>query len=250
MPLPNLVKQIPQFDIVIPSTQQPHKFRQFLVREEKLLLVALEDGDDLATQNAVIQIVNNCAVSPIKAEELANFDIEYIFMQLRAKSVDNFATLNYKCHNKVNVNAGTDNAPAWDDCSNIVQIKIDLNDVKVTFPDGHTKQIMLSPTMGVNMRYPNHKMAKFIANQGKSEDIFAAIALCVESVFDEESVYTNFSMKEVEEWLGDLTQQQFIKVQEQFFDTMPVLKHSVVFNCRKCGYQEPIVIEGFSSFFV
>jgi hypothetical protein len=139
----------------------------------------------------------------------------------------------------------------------VVKIKINLDDVKVQFKDGHKTQIFLTDTLGVNMRYPNYKMTKQMMKlqsdnkQVRDESVtnaLAAVAMCVESVFDEESVYTNFSAKEMQDWIERLTQAQFMKLQE-FFESIPRLAHDVEFHCPKCGYSEPLHIEGLPAFF-
>ena len=240
MPLPNLEKMVPTFLVTIPSTQQVVTFRPFLVKEEKILLIALEANDEKAMLDAVLQVVSACAIGPLKLESLANFDIEYIFLQLRARSIN-------KCHNQI---VKDDGSPA--SCNNIVKISINLDAIQVNFDPDHKKQIFLTETMGVNMRYPNYKMENFGRTKEERSNItevLQRIAMCVESVFDSESVFTGFTTKEISEWIEKLTQQQFVKIQE-FFETMPVLAYDVLFHCPKCDYQETIHVEGLASFFV
>ena len=268
MPLPNLEKIVPQFEITIPSTKQAVKFRPFLVKEEKLLLIAMEAEDERAMLDAVMQVVVACAITPLRVEDLANFDLEYIFLQLRARSVDNNVVLSYRCHNQIelapedvekrfrsrNKEAQLPEGPVMVSCDNVVKISINLDDVEVQFKEGHKTQIFLTETLGVNMKYPNYKMAKQLVQNrmNKKEsvtDALAAVGMCVASVFDDQSVYTNFTTKEMTEWIESLTQAQFMKLQTEFFESMPKLAHDVEFSCPKCGYQEPLHIEGLPSFF-
>lgn len=271
MPLPNLEQIIPHFDITIPSSKTTIQFRPFLVKEEKLLLIAMESEDEKSMIDAIVQVVGACALSPLKVEDLANFDLEYIFLQLRARSVDNTVELNFRCHNKIEVTheeaakregrkfnpeaASNQLVNPMVDCDNVVRIKINLDDVNVNFPEDHQKQIFLTDTLGVNMRYPNFKMAKQLLRTRESKDkkdnindALTAIALCVESVFDNESVFSNFSPKEIQDWIEKLTQAQFIKLQN-FFESIPKLAHDTTFRCPKCSYEEPLHIEGLPSFF-
>jgi len=136
-------------------------------------------------------------------------------------------------------------------CGNIVKIKINLDEVQVQTNPDHKKTIFLTDTMGINMRYPNFKMAKqmLTGREDSIDDIIRSITLCVESVFDDSSVYTNFQAKEIQDWIERLTQTQFAKIQE-FFETMPKLAHDAQFNCTKCGYQENLHLEGLPTFFV
>ena len=248
MPLPNLEKMVPTFPVTIPSTKQVVTFRPFLVKEEKILLIALEANDEKSMLDAIIQVVTSCVLSPLKVDSLANFDLEYIFLQLRARSINEVIELAYRCHNAVDKGNGKTGS-----CDNVVKIPINLDKIQVQFNPNHSKQIFLTETMGVNMRYPNFKMEKFTTEQKDAQtsinDIIQRVALCVESVFDSESVYTGFTTQEISEWIEKLTQQQFMKIQE-FFETMPVLAHDALFHCPKCDYQETIHIKGLASFFV
>jgi hypothetical protein len=260
MPLPNLEKMVPTFQVTIPSTQQVVTFRPFLVKEEKILLIALEADEEKAMLDAVIQMITSCAVSPLKVDTLASFDLEYIFLQLRTRSVNEVAELAYRCHSLVTLTPAEfeeryHRGPRENDnmkvsCDHIVKLPINLDTIQVQFNPNHKKQIFLTDTMGVNMRYPNYKMGNFSSDEsGNINEILQRISMCIESVFDSESVYTGFTTKEIAEWIEKLTQTQFLKL-EEFFDTMPVLAHDVLFHCPSCDYQETIRIEGLASFFV
>ena len=261
MPLPNLEKMVPTFQVTIPSTKEEATFRPFLVKEEKLLLIALESNDEKAMLDAIVQAVKSCAISPIKVETLANFDLEYIFLQLRARSINEVIELSYKCHNEVAVSpeeftkrfrrTPDEGEPLVASCDHVVNVKINLDNIFVTENPTHTKQIFLTETMGLNMRYPNYKTVKFAAGKevgGGIQETLQSIAMCVESVFDAQSVYTNFTPKEIQEWVEKLTQVQFEKIQE-FFETMPKLEANIPFHCPRCDYKDTIHLEGLASFF-
>jgi len=262
MPLPSLEKIIPIFPITIPSLQETLQFRPFLVKEEKLLLIAMDGNDENQMLDAVGQVVANCAISPLKVDELANFDLEYVFLQLRARSVNESAELNYRCHNQLPVDPDEymrkhrltvlPDGPLTASCDHIVKIVVKLDAIKVVEKPGHTKTIMLTDTMGINMKYPSLAMSKKLLKQGKDKpsaaDALTSVALCIESVFDESNVYSQFQPKEIIEWIEGLTQTQFAKIHD-FFETMPKLQHDVQFVCPKCEYSEVIHLEGFASFF-
>lgn len=245
MPLPSLESITPQFELTIPSTQKLVRFRTFLVKEEKLLYIALESDDEKSMLEAIIQVVNNCALEPIKAEILPNFDLEYIFLQLRAQSVNNMIELSYRCRNELDPN----NKETI--CGNIIKLQLNVNDIQVHFNLDHKKQIFFTDFLGVNMRYPNAKIAKQIMAKKDPDtisDSIRTICLCVESIFDAENVYTSFTPTEIQDWIERLTQTQFFKLQE-FFETMPKLMHDVPFLCSKCGYKDTIHLEGLPDFF-
>lgn len=271
MPLPSLEKLTPVFDIVIPSTDMSVKFRPFFVQEEKILLVALEGGDEQSIADAISQVVSVCSVSPLKLESLANFDIEYAFLKLRAKSVGEQLYLSYLCQNQIDLspeeaqrgqslgvrriddpNSVQESLPVRAKCENQVNLTLNLNDVAVKKDPAHSKQVPLTDTLGLTMRYPNFEMAKRLAKvkSGASSmtEAMDSIAMCVESVFDAESVYSNFSVKEIGDWLQKLTPTQFANL-ENFFATMPKLEHDVPFHCAKCGYKSTVHLEGLSDFF-
>jgi hypothetical protein len=282
MPLPSLEKLTPIFDIIIPSTQDHLQFRPFLVKEEKLLLIALEGEEEKLMLDALCQVIGQCAMSPLKVDSLSVFDIEYIFLKLRAKSVGENADISYRCQNKIEttkeeadkrrrggsinrnarqnlrINTEQDNSSETGTimaaCENLVKVSIPLDKVEIVYDPRHSKKIWLSDVLGITMKYPNILMAKRIANSktsGTTESVTDAldgVAMCVESVFDEETVYSNFTTKEVGEWLEKLTQAQFSKIQ-QFFDTTPKLAYDIPFHCQKCGYSEDIHLEGLAAFF-
>jgi len=268
MPLPSLEKIIPIFDLTIPSTDETLKFRPFLVKEEKLLLIALDGNDEKQMLDAIVRVVESCAISPIRVEDLSNFDLEYIFLQLRAKSVSEIVELAYRCHNKTelsdeeyekrNRRKRQEGDVSMGDCNALVKIPVKLDTVQVSSGPNHSKTIYITDTMGLNMRYPNFAMAKKLlstkAKKGDADasltisDAITSIALCIESVFDEESVYSNFQLPEITSWIEKLTQLQFGKIQE-FFETMPKLQHDVNFLCPECGHTQVIHIEGLPSFF-
>lgn len=266
MPLPSLEKTTPVFDVTIPSTEQTVQFRPFLVKEEQVLLQAQESKDAVTILDALGQVTAQCAISPVKPDSLAWFDIEYIFLQLRAKSVGETIELSYRCQNEVELTpeeiqrrrkrspqAGSSNESTRGKCDNSVIVTVDLNAVQVHKDPTHTRQIHLSDTLGITMRYPGLEIAKRIAKLGKDRGSVGksieTIAWCVESIFDEKTVYSNFTNEEMVAWLENLTHPQFAKV-AQFFETMPTLAQDLPFECKKCGFTSKIHLEGLEDFFL
>ena len=244
MPLPIIA--VPTYQLTIPSTQQIVKFRPFLVKEEKLLLMALEGNDEREINGAVNQVLMNCALTPVDPAKLATFDIEYFFLKLRAKSIGEVVNIPYRCQNVI---AEGDNRRI---CNTLVPIQIDLDKVEVAKSDEHNPLVMLTDTVGVRMRYPHMELMRQVTEARKKENgmtnALRMIARCIDSVFDGSNVYDNSTLPELEEFLENLTQGQFAKIQK-FFDTMPVLRHSVPFLCPTCGYKDTIVLEGMERFF-
>jgi hypothetical protein len=277
MPLPNLEKTTPVFDIIIPSSGQTVKFRPFLVKEEKLLLMALQEHSESEMLTAICQVIEQCAMSPIKVNSLAMFDVQYIFLKIRIKSVGSTSDLSYRCQNKVTLSLEEGNkrkniknrrvredgtvffegAPKEGEivtapCDNVVKITLNLDAIEMVRSPEHTKTILMTSTLGVTMTYPNVEMgkrlSKVVSGEGTITEAIDGIAYCVESVFDDTNVYNTFSHKEAVEFLEQLTQMQFGKIQA-FFETMPTLAHDVPFHCSKCGYSETIHLEGLPAFF-
>ena len=238
----------PTYDLTLPSDGRNIKFRPFLVKEEKILLMALEGNDEKEMINAIRQIISNCSVTPLDADSLPIFDLEYFFLKLRAKSVGEVVTIPYKCQNILTED--TENGPQSKQCGTIVPIDIHLDQVEVTKPDNHTNVIMLTDTIGVKMRYPRIELIKQMGTAKTNiESAINLVAKCVESVFDADNVYDNSTFKELIAFLESLTQPQFNKIQE-FFDTMPAVRHTITFQCPSCGYSDDIMLEGMESFFV
>ena len=237
MALPKL--SVPTYELEIPSTGKTIKYRPFLVKEEKILLLAMETEDESQMANAVKTILKNCIQTPrFKLESLALFDIEYIFLNIRGKSVGETVDLSVTCP---------------DDGTTTVDISIDLDDIKVQKSDEHTNILKMNDDVSVVMKYPS--MDLFIKNNMKDsgsdvDDVFEIASLCIEQIVDGEEVYeaSNSSKKEIMEFLEGMDTKQFLLVQK-FFETMPKLSHSVEVTNPNTGVTSAVVIEGLSSFF-
>ena len=235
MPLPKLVT--PTYELRLPSTDQILKYRPFLVKEEKILLMAMESEEETQMINAVTTILKNCIVSKLKVDELSIFDIEYIFLNIRAKSIGEKVDLNITCP---------------DDGTTVVPIELNVEDIEVQKSDTHNRVISLNDTISIVMKYPSMDMfiKKNFRGGAKSEDIFQIAASCIEQVVEGDEVYEtkSFSKKEIDSFMDSLDTNQFLKVQE-FFDTMPKLSYEVKVMNPNTKKENTILLEGLASFF-
>ena len=226
----------PSFFTKLPSTGQEIEYRPFLVKEEKILLMAIEGGDSKEIMHAVLQIVSDCVKTEIDADKISTFDIEFLFLKLRGKSVGEV----------IDLTLGHPNG----ECKAKTKVALNLDDIEVqgVVADG---KIMITDDVGVKMRYPNLTDMDKIQNaldDNNTESTFDIIAMCVEYIFDNEDVYNDYTKNDLEEWLGNLNQNQFKKIAD-FFSDAPKLRHELNWQCNSCGEKETLVLEGLESFF-
>ena len=237
MTLPKL--STPTYELVVPSTNKKIKYRPFLVKEEKILLLAMETEDESQMANAVKTILSNCIQTPrFKIDNLALFDIEYIFLNIRGKSVGETVDLKITCP---------------DDEVTTVDVQIDLDEITVEKQEGHSNIIKMNDDISVVMKYPS--MDLFIKNNmadssSEVDDVFEIASMCIDQIVDGEEVYeaSNCSKKEINEFLEGMDTKQFLKVQK-FFETMPKLSHTVSVTNPNTQVKSAVVIEGLASFF-
>lgn len=248
MNLNNLIT-LPQYDFELPSNKKKIKFRPFVTRERKILLMALEGNDEEEILTAIKQIITNCVVEPkdFDLDKMASFDLESFFLRLRAKSIGEIQTLNYTCKNMTD--GGAPIEPKV--CGAPLVFELNLLDVAPEEIPGHDPKIMFTDKVGVMMRYPTLDTIK-IADQA-GDGVSAAldyIVNCVEYIFDEENIYYAKDMKkeEISEFIENLTDPNFSKI-ENFLQTIPVLKKTLEQDCPKCKFHHEIVLEGLQSFF-
>ena len=241
MALPKL--DVPIYTMNLPSSDQEISYRPFLVKEEKILLMAMEGGDEKEITTAIKQIINNCVVTDeIDVNEMPLFDVEYVLLNLRARSMGDVVKTNY-----VNKNCEKE------DCKP-VEIQIDLSKIDVTKDKKHNKKIALTKDVGIIMKYPNIEMMKKRNTKDEknasTEELFEVVSGCVDQIYDGENVYSksDYTKDELKEFIEGFTSDQFKEIQ-QFFDTTPKMYKDVEFNCEKCGYKEDIRIEGLAGFF-
>jgi len=245
MALPKI--NAPTYELKIPSTGQKVKYRPFLVKEEKILLMAIEDGSVAMMSKAMKDIISACTEGEVKIKDLAPFDIEYFFLQLRGKSVGD--TVDLVLHKPTNLTCGE----KLKDCTEKCEIKIDINDINVDSSEVKDSKIELTDTIGVKLNYPQFEVIqKFTGTREDPTpaDIFALINESIEYIWDGEEIYKakDSTKKEINEFVESLSTGQFQKIRE-FFDGMPKLRHKITWKCPKCNKEAPQVLEGIDSFF-
>jgi hypothetical protein len=231
----------PIYNLVIPSTKKSITYRPFLVKDQKTLLIAQQSDDQRIMIDSLKEVIKSCVTEPIEINKLAIFDIEYIFTQLRSKSVGETVDIVLSC----DVDHGEDNAKAK------IQHTIDLSQLTVQEKEGHTNKIELFGTVGVVMKYPNiDDVKKLQGGEVTADDTFKLVASSIDYIYDAEAVYHSKDQTEQElmDFINNLTSEQFGKIQS-FFDTMPKLTHTVDYNCPVCNKAHTILLEGMQSFF-
>jgi hypothetical protein len=232
---------VPTFELTLPSNNKKIKMRVLLAKEEKILLMAREGEDESEATLAIKQILNNCILDKtVDVEELPSFDIEYIFLKLRSKSISSIAELQF---------SGRENT-SCNQCKKPRVVKINLDDIQIVTDPKHTKKIELGNGVGIMMKYPS---ISIIDKKKMGEDlssIFELITSCIDSIYDSETVYETSNMEkgELQEFIEGLPQKEFNKIKD-FFDTMPKLSYTVKFNCDVCGFNQEYVLEGLNDFF-
>jgi hypothetical protein len=247
MGLPTIT--VPQYKLTVPSTGKEIKYRPFLVKEEKILLLAMESDDAADMVNATKEIINACTYGEFDANHSPVFDIEYIFLQLRGKAKGEVIDLKYKCPK----------------CEGEIELNIDINKVKVEIDKEHTKDIKLKDDLGFMMKYPDIEMQtefqKMTEEKGNVESMFESIIRCIDFIYDAEATYPgkDHSKEELLAFIESLTDEYFKKI-TFFFDTLPALKHKTALHCKNkikgkgkepkvCNHKEDVELEGLASFF-
>ena len=238
MPLPTIVT--PTYELELPSTGKKVKYRPFLVKEEKLLVLALETEDTKDISTAIKTVLKNCIQTRgVKVENLPTFDIEYLFLNIRGKSVGEEVEVNLI---------------APDDEVTQVPVTISIDDIKIQKSEEHNSKVKLDDTLMMEMKYPS--LDQFIkSNFDFTEEVsmdqsFDLIASCIDKIYNEEEVWStaDCTKKEVKDFLEQMNSMQFKEI-EKFFETMPKLSHSVTFTNPKTKVESTVVLEGLSSFF-
>ena len=238
MPLPKIAT--PTYELVLPSTDQTIQFRPFLVKEEKLLVLALESEDNKQITTAIKSVLKNCVLTKgIKVEQLPTFDIEFLFLNIRGKSVGEELEVNIVCP---------------DDEKTQVTVDINLDDIQVQKNEEHNKQIKLDDNLMMEMKYPS--LDQFIKNnfdfneKNQMDQSFQLIASCIDKIYNEEEVWAtaDCTKKEVNDFLEQMNSGQF-KLIETFFETMPKLSHTISVTNPKTKVESDVVLEGLASFF-
>ena len=236
MALPKL--GYPTYELELPSTSKTVKYRPFLVKEEKVLLMALEAKDEKQVIGAVKDLIKNCVISRIKVDTLPSFDLEYLFLKIRGASIGENITLTVTCQ---------------DDNETQVEASINIDEVEISKSEGHSTKIMFDDKTGIVMRYPSMKEfvdREFLQKEMKTEEVYGFIADSIDQIFDDEEVYdsTTTTKKEFRTFVDSLTTKQFEKIQK-FYETSPKLSHTFKVTTPKTGKESEYTIEGLQSFF-
>ena len=235
MALPKLNDQ-PKFEITVPSTKEMHRFRPFLVKEEKVLLIALESNDQTQMLNAIADTVDACSDGSVKVNDLTTYDIEYLFTQLRGKSVGETTKLQMICT----------------ECENTTEAVIYLDDIKMT--GGTTSPIIeVAPNISIELGYPayiNMMNDETIMGEDAPAATFAMIRTCIKAVLtdDERIDMKDEAPEAIDEFIESMNSSQFQKIRE-FIDDMPSMKHDVEFTCDHCKHENKTTLEGMQAFF-
>jgi hypothetical protein len=237
MALPKL--NVPTYELVIPSTDEKIKYRPFLVKEEKILLIAMESGKSEDMLQSVKDIVDECTFNKLKLGAMPMFDVEYIFLNIRSKSVGEVSKLKVLCQ---------------DDMKTYADIEVDLNDIQVQVDDDHTNKIELSDEMGVIMKYPTiDSFSKHKIDDVSASNMLNVIVACIAQIYDKkgEEVYDSkdSTEKELIDFIEQLNTKQFAQIQK-FFDTMPSLRHTITVKNPKTKKESEVTLTGINDFFV
>ena len=236
MPLPKI--STPTYELTVPSTGKNIKFRPFLVKEEKILIIAMESQSDKQIAQAVNDVLSNCILTKgVNIDDFSTFDIEYLFLNIRGKSVGESVDVMITCP---------------DDNTTKVPVQVNLDDIKILKNDKHQRDIPLDGNLTMRMKYPS--MGEFVKNNFsvnmKVDDTFDLVCSCIEQVFSEEESWaaSDCTKKELHEFLEQLDSSQFKKI-EQFFETMPKLSHTLNVTNPNTKVVNKITLEGLNAFF-
>jgi hypothetical protein len=238
MALPKI--DAPVYELDLPLSKKHIRFRPFLVKEQRNLMMALESDDKGNIEKNVRQVLHNCTLTEgIEIDDLPILDVEYYFLQLRARSVGEVVENKYKCENLV------DEKP----CGNLMESNLNLLDIKVNMPENQSDVIQLNDKLSIKLKYPEFSILS--ADISSATDLaFSMIVNSIEYIFDGEQYYyaKESSPEELTEFVESLNQQQFSKI-EDFFSNLPTLNKTIQMDCNKCGFHHTIEVEGLESFF-
>ena len=247
MGLPTIT--VPEYTLTVPSTNKEVKYRPFLVKEEKILLIAMESENQEQIIDATKTIIENCVYGDINVAVMPTFDLEYIFLQLRGKAKGEDIELKFECP----------------DCKGEIVVSVNIDHIQVLKEDDHDTNIKITDDLGVVMKYPSVELQAKIESSTKDKNnidtLFFTIINCIDYIYDKENTYPakDHTEKEMNDFVESLTDQQFQKI-STFFETMPKLKHEIELHCtnkikgkgkekKVCGHKEKMMLEGLANFF-
>lgn len=240
MPLPKIDNPI--YDLILPLSKKQIRFRPFLVKEQKNLFMAMESGDRETIEKNIKQVLHNCTLNDdIDIDKLPVLDIEYYFIQLRARSIGEVVDNKYRCDNEVEGKK----------CGNIMEVSVNLLDLQVTNLTENKDEIQITNEIYVKLKYPEYSILRKLSDKTDVTDIaFEMIVDSIEHVYDGEQYYyaSEVPKQELMEFIESLNQQQFSKI-EEFFTNLPKLEKKIQIKCSRCGFDHSLDVEGLESFF-
>jgi hypothetical protein len=238
MALPKI--DAPVYELDLPLSKKHIRFRPFLVKEQRNLMMAMESDDKDTVEKNIRQVLHNCTLTEsIDIDTLPILDVEYYFIQLRARSVGEVVENKYRCENVVNDKS----------CGNLMESNLNLLDIKVTMPDNIKDVVVLNDKLSIKLKYPEFSILSSEASTA-TDLAFAMIINSIEYIFDGEQYYyaKETTKEELTEFIESLSQEQFNKI-EEFFDNLPTLNKTIEMDCKKCGFHHQIYVEGLDGFF-
>ena len=237
------VNNAPKYRMTLPSTGEEYYFKPFLVKQEKALMLAMQSEDQKQMVATLSDVITECFEGKIDVKNIAMFDLEYIFAQLRSKSVGETVSLTMKCKQ----------CDPEDEKARM-RVEVNLADIPVVFPENQDPKIILWDDVGVQMRYPSVSVLEqmdAIKNPDDPETLYAVISACMDYIFTKDEVFkiSETPAGEVKDFLDNLTNDQFSKIKD-FFEQMPKMSKSIDYACPQCGHQHHQKIEGLNSFFM
>lgn len=232
MSLPKL--EVPTFELTLPSSGKKIKYRPFLVKEHKTLLLLKESTDDDVSR-ILEEIVDTCTFNKLNVKTLPSFDLEYVFMNLRARSIGETVDLLVNC-----------------DCGNKIDYQMNIDALEVKRNESHKTKIMLTDTIGIEMKYPRFKDTMGIFVSKDQDRIFDLVLSCINAIYTTDGDYhliTDENLGELDEFVSDMNKEQYDML-EEFFHTMPKLVQNIDVTCDKCGAHNHATLEGLQNFFV
>jgi hypothetical protein len=240
MALPKI--DVPTYDITLPVSKKQIRYRPFLVKEQRNLLMAMESDDSSSVHSSIRDILYNCTLTEgVDIEKLPIVDVEYYFINLRAKSVGEIIDSKYRCNNVVE----------GKECNNLMESNLNLTEVKVEMDETISPEIQLTDKLMIKMKYPEFGIVKDSINMENDTDItFNMLAQSIEHIYDGEQFYygSETPVEEMVQFVEGMNQEQFMKI-ENFFNNLPKLKEKVEMTCSKCNFHHTIDVEGLESFF-
>lgn len=230
----------PVYEVTLPISKEKILFRPFLVKEQKILLISSQSDDPEFVNNNIKQTLKNCCISEVNVDKLSSVDIEFFFINLRARSIGEVVETKYRCENLVD----------GESCKNLMNVNINLIDIEVD-TSNYSDMVKLTDNVGVKMKCPNFDTISIIGNENIDyiTKTFDVIKNSIEYIFDDNNFYypAETSEKELQDFIESLSIEQFKKI-EEYFKQIPKVKEEVEIKCSKCGFEHKIVLEGMQSF--